>query len=405
MRGGSNWNLLILSFALVVVTLGFGMVIPIFPFYIERLGASGSQYGLLIAVYAIMQFVFSPFWGSLSDRAGRKPVLLTGIFGGGLTVLMFGLASQLWMLFAARLLSGLLASATMPAAMAYIGDSTSEAERGGGIGKLGAAAGLGLILGPGLGGWLAGESLFTPFFIAAGLSLASMLLIAAFLPESLPPHDSRAGGAGLKTANLREIWQALFGPIGGLLLMAFLVSLAATNFQAIFGLYALAKFGFNPQQIGTILVVTAVVSALIQGTLTGPLTHRWHESGLIKLFLLTNAAGFLVLLAADDYPTVLLTTGIYTLAHTLLRPVVQSLTSKRAPAGQGTAMGLNNAFISLGQIAGPLWAGFVFDINVNLPYISGAVILLIGFVISLFTISADKQRTRDAQSRLRDADS
>lgn len=405
MRGGSNWNLLILSFALVVVTLGFGMVIPIFPFYIERLGASGSQYGLLIAVYAIMQFVFSPFWGSLSDRAGRKPVLLTGIFGGGLTVLMFGLASQLWMLFAARLLSGLLASATMPAAMAYIGDSTSEAERGGGIGKLGAAAGLGLILGPGLGGWLAGESLSTPFFIAAGLSLASMLLIAAFLPESLPPHDSRAGGAGLKTANLREIWQALFGPIGGLLLMAFLVSLAATNFQAIFGLYALAKFGFNPQQIGTILVVTAVVSALIQGTLTGPLTHRWHESGLIKLFLLTNAAGFLVLLAADDYPTVLLTTGIYTLAHTLLRPVVQSLTSKRAPAGQGTAMGLNNAFISLGQIAGPLWAGFVFDINVNLPYISGAVILLIGFVISLFTISADKQRTRDAQSRLRDADS
>jgi DHA1 family multidrug resistance protein-like MFS transporter len=144
-------------------------------------------------------------------------------------------------------------------------------------------------------------------------------------------------------------------------------------------------------------VVTALVSALIQGTLTGPLTRRWHEAILIKIFLLTNAAGFLVLLAAYDYRTVLFTTGIYTLAHTLLRPVVQSLTSKRAPAGQGAAMGLNNAFISLGQIAGPLWAGFAFDINVNLPYISGAVILLVGFVISLFTISTRSQPTGGAQ--------
>src|SRR5512139_1230252 len=182
-------NLIILSFTLVVVTLGFGMVIPIFPFYIEELGATGSQYGLLIALYAIMQFLFAPVWGSLSDRVGRKPVLLVGIFGSGLTVLMFGLADQLWMLFASRLLAGLLASATMPAAMAYIGDSTSEVDRGGGIGKLGAAAGLGLILGPGLGGWLAGESLSTPFFIAAGLSMVSMLLIAVFLPESLPLRD------------------------------------------------------------------------------------------------------------------------------------------------------------------------------------------------------------------------
>lgn len=390
-------NLIILAFTLVVVTLGFGMVIPIFPFYIESLGASGSQYGLLIALYAIMQFLFSPFWGSLSDRVGRKPVLLIGIFGSGLTVLMFGLASQLWMLFVARLLSGLLASATMPAAMAYIGDSTSEEDRGGGIGQLGAAAALGLILGPGIGGWLAKESLSTPFFLAAALSLVSMLLIAAFLPESLPVSARQTAESRLKLANLREIWQALFGPIGALLIMAFLVSFAATNFQAIFGLYALEKFSFNPQQIGAILMVTALVSALIQGTLTGPLTRRWPEAILIRIFLLTNSAGFLVLLAAYDYPTVLLATGIYTLAHTLLRPVVQSLTSKRAPAGQGAAMGLNNAFISLGQIAGPLWAGFAFDINVNLPYISGAVILLAGFVLSLFTISTRRQPTGGPQ--------
>jgi MFS transporter, DHA1 family, multidrug resistance protein len=398
MPKGNARNLFVLSFTLVVVTLGFGMVIPIFPFYIERLGASGSQYGLLIALYAIMQFFFSPFWGGMSDRVGRKPVLLAGIFGGGMTMLMFGLASQLWMLYAARLLSGLLASATMPAAMAYIGDNTTEADRGEGIGRLGAAAGLGLILGPGIGGWLAGPSLSLPFFIAAGLSLLSMLLIAVWLPESLPLEERQKPQSRIKLINLQELWRALSGPIGVLLWMAFLVSFAATNFQAIFGLYGLEKFGFNPQQVGTILMVTALVAALAQGILTGPLTRRWHESILIKIFLLTNAVGFLVLLAAYDYRTMLLTTAVYTVSHTLLRPMVQSLTSKRAPSGQGTAMGLNNAFISLGQIAGPLWAGFVFDINPNLPYISGAVILLTGFFISLFTLSPGRQPTSQAQA-------
>jgi DHA1 family multidrug resistance protein-like MFS transporter len=386
MRKDNRKNLLILSFTLVVVTLGFGMVIPIFPFYIERLGASGVQYGVLIAIYAVMQFLFAPLWGGLSDRVGRKPVLMVGILGGGLTMLMFGLASQLWLLYLARFLSGLLTSAAMPAAMAYIGDSTSEQERGGGIGRLGAAAGLGLILGPGLGGWLAGDSLSLPFFLSAGFSFVSLALIAFLLPESL--HDqSRSHKGKLMLVDLGGLWRALFGPIGVLLLMAFLVSFAATNFQVIFGLYALKKFDFDPTQVGVVLAVTGLVSALIQGALTGPLTRRWDETLLIKLFLLTNALGFLVLLLAYDYPTVLLTTGIYVLSHTLLRPVVQSLTSKRATLGQGTAMGLNNAFISLGQIAGPLWAGFTLDVHLDLPYVSGALILFVGFLIALFTLS------------------
>ncbi|MBN1148676.1 MAG: MFS transporter [Anaerolineales bacterium] len=394
MQTNSRKNLLILAFALIVVMLGFGMVIPIFPFYIERLGASGGQYGVLIAIYAIMQFLFAPLWGGLSDRVGRKPVLMVGILGNGLTLLMFGLANQLWVLYFARLLSGLLASATMPAAMAYIGDSTSEQERGGGIGQLGAAAALGLILGPGLGGWLAGDSLSLPFFIAAGFSLASLLLIALLLPESLPAAARQPAAGKLKMVALGELWRALFGPIGVLLLMAFLVSFAATNFQVIFGLYALKKFDFDPVQVGTVLAITGLVSALIQGALTGPLTKRWDEMLLIKVFLLTNALGFLVLLLAYDYMSVLLTTGIYVLSHTLLRPVVQSLTSKRANLGQGSAMGLNNAFISLGQIVGPLWAGVALDIHVDLPYLSGAAILFIGFVISLFTLS---QRRSDAK--------
>ena len=144
-------NILILSFTLVVVMLGYGMVIPIIPFYVENMGAGGTELGMLVASYALMRLVFGPIWGSLSDRIGRKPVLMIGVFGYAIAMFFFGLATQLWMLFAARVLSGILSSATAPTTMAYIGDSTPEEERGGGMGMMGAAVGLVKALMPRMG--------------------------------------------------------------------------------------------------------------------------------------------------------------------------------------------------------------------------------------------------------------
>jgi DHA1 family multidrug resistance protein-like MFS transporter len=385
---GNRKNIIILAFTLVVVMLGFGMVIPIFPFYIERMGAGGSELGLLIAVYAFMQFLFAPVWGSVSDRIGRKPVLMLGMVGNGLTLLLMGLATQLWMLFVARTLSGILSSATLPTSMAYVSDSTSEEDRGGGIGILAAGMGLGVILGPGVGGWLAGESLSMPFFIGAGLSLLSLLLIALLLPESLPIEArQQRDRRGKTTVQIGELWRALFSPIGILLFMAFLVSFGLTNFEGIFGLYALEKFDYGPERVGTILMVIGIVSTIAQGALTGSLTKRWGEAIVIKVSLLASSAGFVVLLLANTYFTILLATGFFILSKTLLRPAVASLTSKRATVGQGVAMGLNNSFSSLGRIAGPIWAGFVFDVNVNYPYLSGSAIMFIGFLISLLWVS------------------
>jgi DHA1 family multidrug resistance protein-like MFS transporter len=398
MQTSNRKNLIILFFTLVVVMLGFGMAMPVFPFLITRFGGSGDEFGWLIAIYSVMQLVFAPVWGSISDRVGRKPVLVIGMFGTGLSLLLTGLATELWMLFIARVLSGLLASAMLPTTMAYIGDSTSEQDRGGGIGQLGAAAGLGIILGPGIGGWLAGDSLVLPFFIAAGLSLVSLVLVALLLPESLALEAHQREGK-VSLVNIGELWRALFSPIGILLIAAFIVSFGAINFQAIFGLYALKKFNFDPGQVGTVLVVVGLVGAIVQGVMTGPVTKRWGEAAVIKVSFLTNAIGFLVLLLANSYPTVLLTTGVYTLSHALLRPAVQALTSKRAALGQGAAMGLNNSFISLGQIAGPIWAGYVFDINVDLPYVSGAAIMFIGFLISRVTVSASRQEIANVPSR------
>ena len=377
----------ILSFTLVVVMLGFGMVIPIFPFYIEEMGAGGSELGLLVAVSALLEFFFAPIWGGVSDRIGRKPVLMIGILGYGLSSLLFGLSTQLWMLFASRALSGILSSATLATALAYVGDTTSEEDRGGGMGVLGAAMALGLILGPGFGGWLASEALSTPFFIAAALSLVSLLLIFALLPESLPPTAHARVDGKIKTVNLRGLWQALLSPIGILFFMVMLFSFALTNFEAVFGLYALEKFGYGPEQVGTILMVVAVVSTVSKGLFTGPATKRWGEAIVIRGSLLAGSIGFLVLLLANTYITILLATGFFILSKTLLRPAAFALISKRADGSQGVVMGLSNSFMSLGRIIGPIWAGLIFDINVNYPYLSGSVFMFVGFLISLVWVT------------------
>jgi DHA1 family multidrug resistance protein-like MFS transporter len=374
----------ILFFTLIVIMLGFGMIIPLIPFYIDSFDASGSELGLLMATFATMQFLFAPVWGQLSDRYGRKKLLMVGVLGNAISQLLFGLSTELWMLFASRALAGILSSATMPAAMAYIGDSTTDQDRGQGMGLLGAAMGVGMVLGPGIGGWLATQSLSLPFFIASGLSLLTLPFILLVLPESLPKEARSQDRKGLHGPQLGEMWRALFGPIGFLLLLAFLVSFGLTNFEAVFGLYALERYNYGPQQVGTVLTVIGLISAVVQGVLTGPLSRRWGETALIRASLLASAVGFVLMLQARSFAAVLLTVGFFIISNALLRPAVSALISKRTTSGQGVAMGLNNSFMSLGRIVGPSWAGFVFDANLSLPYLTGSIVMLIGFVLSLF---------------------
>jgi DHA1 family multidrug resistance protein-like MFS transporter len=398
MKSSNRRNLLILSFTLVVVTLGFGVVIPIIPFYMENMGAGGTELGLLVASYAVMRLICAPIWGSLSDRVGRKPIMMIGIFGYGLTMVLFGLATNLWMLFIARMLSGILSSATSPTTMAYIGDSTSEEDRGSGMGMLGAAAGLGTIFGPALGGFLAGDSLSIPFFIAGGMSILALILVAIFLPESLPKAARQVSTKKIHLPELRLWWQALSSPIGIMLVLAFLLTCGLMIFYGIFGLYALEKFGYGPEEVGIVFMMVGLVSAITQGTLTGPMTRRWGESAVIKAGLLGSAIAFTLMAFADKYWSLMVTTGLFVFATAILTPAVSALTSKRADTQQGMAMGLSNSFMSLGRIAGPLWAGFVFDINLILPYLSGAVTMLFGFIISLVWLKGDEPATLPGMS-------
>jgi DHA1 family multidrug resistance protein-like MFS transporter len=400
MSTGGRKNLVILSLTLGVVMLGFGMVMPILPFYVESMGANATELGLLVAISPFIQLVASPLWGSVSDRRGRKPVLAAGLLGYGISMLLFGLSTELWMLFIARAVGALLSAATMPTTMAYVSDSTSEQERGGGMGVLGAAMGLGMVFGPALGGLLGGESLSSPFFLTAGVCLLTLLLVLLFLPESLPEAvRQQRTDLARPGIQIRPIWQALWGPLGVLLLMAFLVSFGLTNFQGIFGYYAMVKFEYGTEEVGWILTVAGLVGAITQGALTGPLTKRWGEATVIKATLLASALSFGLLLTANTLVTVLVTIGLFTLPNALLRPAVISLTSKQAGEGQGTAMGLNNSFNSLGRVVGPIWAGFSFDVNINLPYLSGAVIMFMGFLVGIIWVTQERREARPVSSR------
>jgi len=377
----------ILAFTLLVVMLGYGMVIPIIPFYVETMGAGGTELGLLVASYAMMRLICGPIWGSISDRVGRKPILMIGIFGYAVTMVWFGLATKLWMLFAARILSGVLSSATAPTTMAYIGDSTPAKERGRGMGILGAATGLGTIFGPAMGGLLAGESLSIPFFIAGGMSVLALILTALFLPESLP-SQVRQQDSESKALNLRLWWRSLFSPMGSLLVITFIMTSGLMIFYGIFGLYALERYAYGTEEVGIVFMAAGLVSALAQGLLAGPLTKRWGDSLVIKAGMLATAIGFGLMLLANTFATVLLTIGFFVLGTALLAPAVMSLTSRCATLQQGIAMGLSNSSMSLGRIVGPLAAGVAFDANPNLPYLGGAAIMLFGFVLSLVLIPA-----------------
>jgi len=375
-------NLFVLAFALTVVTLGFGLVMPIIPFYMEQMGAGGTELGLLVASYAVMRLIFGPIWGSLSDRVGRKPIMMIGVFGYGITMVGFGLATKLWMMFAARMLSGILSSATSPTTMAYIGDSTLEKDRGAGMGVLGAAAGIGTVFGPALGGLLADTSLATPFFFAAALSLLSVLLIAFLLPESLPEQSRNPRSRQTSPLDIKAWWRALSSPIGPLLVQAFIIMGAMTLFFGIFGLYALQRFNYGTREVGLIFTVLGLMMALGQGLLVGRLTKRFGDGLVMKIGFALSCAGMLAMMASDRFWLLLVTTGFFSLANSLVSPAVSALTSKRTTMEQGVTMGLSNAFGSMGRIFGPPVGGLLFDVDWYLPFLGSALMMLIGVFVN-----------------------
>jgi multidrug resistance protein len=278
----------ILFLVMFLVMIGFGIIIPVLPFYAEEMGASPTQLGLLMAVYSLMQLIFAPFWGKLSDRIGRKPIMMIGIAGLSLSFFMQAMATELWMLFAARIIGGMLSSANMPTAMAYVADITTPENRGKGMGIIGAAVGLGFVFGPGIGGIFSKSSMSMPFYLAGTSSLITLVIIFFFLKESLQ-KDS----AEMNLSKTQSRWKAFTGPASVLFLLQLLISLSLSGLEATFAYFAAKKAGLGAIQLGYIFMIMGFAGAMVQGGMVGRLTKKYGEGKVIQGGIIVSAVGLL----------------------------------------------------------------------------------------------------------------
>lgn len=377
----------ILFAVMFLVMVGFGIIIPVLPFFAEQLGATPAQLGWLMAVYSLMQFIFAPMWGGISDRIGRKPVMLIGIAGLSLSFFLFAVSTQLWMLFAARILAGFLSSANMPTTMAYVADVTTPENRGKGMGIIGAAVGLGFIFGPAIGGIFSKTSLSTPFFIAGTVSAITFLFVLFFLKESLPPEKRTVRTSGTKESR----WKAFNGPTSVLYILQFFVSFSLAGLEATFAYFAFARAGIDTTNLGYIFMIMGLAGAIVQGGLVGRLTKKFGEGAVIQMGLVVSAIGFGLILLTNSFVTAAIFLTIFGLGNGVIRPSVSALITKRTEVGQGSATGLLSSFDSLGRIAGPPIGGALYSMQIGLPYISGLIVSAIAFILYRFYMRKEQK--------------
>jgi multidrug resistance protein len=379
----------ILFIVMFLVMVGFGIIIPVLPFYAEELGASPTELGLLMAVYSLMQFIFAPMWGRISDRIGRKPVILIGIFGLSVSFFMMALSTQLWMLFAARVIGGILSAANMPTVMAYVADITTENDRGKGMGIIGAATGLGFIFGPAIGGTFTNINLDAPFYIAGLVSFFTMLLVMFVLKESI--HFSTNKAAEQKKVSWRNVFQ---GSLATLYILQFFITVSLAGLEATFAYFAAERAGLDAVTLGYIFMIMGLASAAVQGSM-GVLTKKFGEVRIIQVGVIVSALGFALILFVQDFITAAIFLSIFGVGNGVIRPSVSSLLTKKSKIGYGVVTGSLSSFDSLGRIIGPVLGGALYSVFIGLPYIFG--ILLSVFVFILFQVSLSRTRLAEGQ--------
>ena len=357
--------------------LGFGIIIPNLAYYAKDTGATTTEIAILMSIYSGMQLFFAPIWGRLSDKHGRKPAILLGLLGNAVALVGFGLAKDYIYLLTARSAAGIASAAVLPSVMAYVADITTTEERGRGMGLMGAAMGLGFILGPAIGGIMGSHDM--PFFVAGGLSILNFLFALILLPESLQKNlPDETTEDRHEWISPRDIFRrtTLKSPLTPLFLVAFFSTFSFAGLEMTFPLFIEDRWNYGEREMGWMFMCMGVIAVPMQGVLLGRLINGLGERRIILIGLLLSAIGIALLLNAYSFVTLTIYLTIAGVGNQLIRPTNTSWISKQTQIGQGAAIGLMDAFLSLGRILGPLLGGWLYAKEAY-PYVVLAGILII----------------------------
>ncbi|WP_047376252.1 MFS transporter [Exiguobacterium sp. ZOR0005] len=371
-----NKQLAILMLNMFIAVAGFGIIIPIIPDYLKMIGEGGTAAGLMISVFAGAQLLMSPVAGKWADVYGRRPMIIAGLIGFTVSMGVFYLSDNLTVLLISRAIGGVGAALLIPAIFAYVADITTLKQRAKGNSYISAAMSLGIVIGPGIGGFFAEFGLKAPLLLSAIVSFVAVISSVILLKE--PDREVMP----IKSDNEslpRQLISSTKKPYFFVLVINLVMAFGLMAYESVLGLFVSETFSATPQQIAVMITGTGIVSVIVQLFAVDRLVTLFGEIKVVLIFIMLAAFGFFFSLFAGSYAIFFVVTLIIFLSTSILRPVLNTLVSKMADKEQGFAMGMNNAYMSIGNIIGPTLAGIAFDIDMRYPFIMGLVLLLITF--------------------------
>jgi len=389
-----NSRLFIIFLIIFVNLLGFGIILPLMPYYVESLGAGPITLGLLLASYSLFQFISAPILGELSDKIGRRPILLFSIGGTVLSFLLLGIANTIPLLFLARIIDG-LSGGNISTAQAYIADITTKENRTAGMGVIGAAFGLGFIIGPALGGFLSQWGYGVPAFVAAGVALIATILTYFYLPES------RVVTAQVmkkkKWFNPHDFYDALTHPKIGLILgVSTVLTFSFTILEGLFALFTQTKFFLTAQQNGYIFAYIGVIAVIMQMAVLKPLMKKVREETLASIGIISMACALTGVALSPNIGILMIAVTLLATSQGLINPIFAGLVSKNSSdSEQGSILGISQALGSLARLFGPIVGVLIFSqIGISAPYIFSGMICLLSAIVFIKFFSPIKFKAR-----------
>ncbi|MEW5550974.1 MFS transporter [Peribacillus frigoritolerans] len=375
-------KIIILMINMFIAIGSFGIIIPILPAYLASINQGGTAAGLMIAIFAGAQLIFSPIAGKWTDQFGRRKMIIYGLVGLTLSMFIFYAVNSIWLLYASRIIGGIGAALLIPAIFAYVADITTFDQRAKGNSLVSAAMSLGIVVGPGIGGFLADFGLKFPFLISALVSLSAVVFSIFVLKESETAQVTQSMDAKTETM-LRKIALSVKKPYFIPLIITLVMSFGLMAYESVIGLYLDNQFNSTPKDIAVMVTATGIVSVIVQLFVVDRIVQRFGEVNVLNIFISVAAIGFLLSLFASNYLVFFLISLIIFLSTSILRPVLNTLISKMAGNEQGFAMGMNNAYMSIGNVLGPTLAGMMYDVHITYPFMLGLILLFITLMITM----------------------